>query len=271
MKGKYEHCRNLKYAQRVMIGYWKRYAGPELIRRDFEGLARCHNAGANWRNRRRSTDKYWLGVKNHLKGHQMTISEHIDALEESIRKLREALAMMRSDPDSKAKQIVPELGIEIENRAGDIRDLAVGTSRVEPLIGINDGPLQRHFAGLRRRIEGSVERQAKKQIEAERAPKFREGDIVTVGDREDEWEIIAVGDTYCWSRSSTGECAHLNIRFLTLVRRPFKFGDKVLTKGHNDVWDFVGKSPYSPNLLELRRGNKYVYVEPEDIRHVDLP
>ena len=65
ISGKYEQVKNKKYAERVMIGYWKRYCPIALKNKDFKTLARIHNGGPKG-NKKQATIKYWLKVKKHL-------------------------------------------------------------------------------------------------------------------------------------------------------------------------------------------------------------
>jgi len=54
-------------SERVILGYWRRYAAVELARRDYEALARCHNAGLHFRTRaRRQSAVYWAKVRQRL-------------------------------------------------------------------------------------------------------------------------------------------------------------------------------------------------------------
>jgi len=65
ISGKYEQVKNKKYAERVMIGYWKRYCPTALKNKDLETLARIHNGGPKG-NKKQATIKYWLKVKKYL-------------------------------------------------------------------------------------------------------------------------------------------------------------------------------------------------------------
>ena len=63
--GRYEQVRERAYAERVMVGYWKRYQPDALKRGDFETLARAHNGGGHFS--RRLTDGYWRKVRGKLR------------------------------------------------------------------------------------------------------------------------------------------------------------------------------------------------------------
>jgi hypothetical protein len=64
--GSYRQVTNKAYAERVMIGYWKRHCPKALASCDYQTLARVHNGGpAGYR--RSSTLPYWRKVQGHLK------------------------------------------------------------------------------------------------------------------------------------------------------------------------------------------------------------
>ena len=51
-------------AYRVVLAYFERYEPKALINNDFETLARLHNSGPNWRNKKYLTNNYWKKVKS---------------------------------------------------------------------------------------------------------------------------------------------------------------------------------------------------------------
>jgi hypothetical protein len=63
--GKYEDCRDMGYARRVVIAYWRRYCPQALADRDAEVLARTHNGGPAGA-KRDSTLPFWRKVKREL-------------------------------------------------------------------------------------------------------------------------------------------------------------------------------------------------------------
>lgn len=66
LPGAYQQVRNPRYAERVMIAYWKRYCPGALARRDYQTLARVHNGGATGI-RKAATLPYWRKVSNELR------------------------------------------------------------------------------------------------------------------------------------------------------------------------------------------------------------
>jgi hypothetical protein len=64
--GRYESVQNPRYAERVMVGYWKRHAPRELARGDYEALARSHNGGPRGPHIA-ATRKYWAKVKRAMR------------------------------------------------------------------------------------------------------------------------------------------------------------------------------------------------------------
>ena len=56
--GKYDDCRDLAYARRVVLAYWCRYCPEALARLDAEVLARTHNGGPTGA-KRDSTLPFW--------------------------------------------------------------------------------------------------------------------------------------------------------------------------------------------------------------------
>ena len=63
--GRYQMVRSTFYAERVMIGYWKRYCPRALAKRDWQTLARIHNGGPKGTSNRR-TLPYWRRVQAKL-------------------------------------------------------------------------------------------------------------------------------------------------------------------------------------------------------------
>lgn len=55
------------FARKVCAAYFIRYEREAFNKRDFEILARLHNAGPHWRNNKQSTNSYWNKVKKYLK------------------------------------------------------------------------------------------------------------------------------------------------------------------------------------------------------------
>jgi hypothetical protein len=64
--GPYARVRERAYAERVMRGYWQRYAPAALKAGRFETLARVHNGGPAGA-RVKATAKYWAKVKAAMK------------------------------------------------------------------------------------------------------------------------------------------------------------------------------------------------------------
>lgn len=64
--GEYQDVTNRRYAERVMMAYFKRYAREALAARDWERLARLHNGGPRGPDRR-STLEYWHKVQAALR------------------------------------------------------------------------------------------------------------------------------------------------------------------------------------------------------------
>lgn len=65
VSGRYQIVRSQSYAERVMIGYWKRYCPRALAKRDCQTLARIHNGGPKGMSHRR-TLPYWRRVQAKL-------------------------------------------------------------------------------------------------------------------------------------------------------------------------------------------------------------
>jgi hypothetical protein len=64
--GKYEDCRDAKYAEKIVVAYWTRYAPAALKVNDCETLARVHNGGPKGASIK-VTLKYWQKVESQLK------------------------------------------------------------------------------------------------------------------------------------------------------------------------------------------------------------
>lgn len=62
VSGAFSDCRRRAYAERVMVGYWKRYCPTALESNDFETLSRIHNGGPHG-DKHRSTRAYWIKVR----------------------------------------------------------------------------------------------------------------------------------------------------------------------------------------------------------------
>jgi hypothetical protein len=63
--GRYEDCRDVEYARRVVIAYWRRYCPQALADLDAEVLARTHNGGPAGA-KRDSTLPFWKKVRLEL-------------------------------------------------------------------------------------------------------------------------------------------------------------------------------------------------------------
>ncbi len=61
---KYNHqdCFNPEIAERVVNAYLSRYCKSN----SFEDMARCHNSGPNWKNKKDLTNKYWKKIQKEL-------------------------------------------------------------------------------------------------------------------------------------------------------------------------------------------------------------
>jgi hypothetical protein len=62
VSGRYEDCRDVDYARRVMLAYWKRYVPEALTGCDTEVLARTHNGGPQGATKA-ATLAYWHRVR----------------------------------------------------------------------------------------------------------------------------------------------------------------------------------------------------------------
>lgn len=65
LPGKYEDCRDIDYARRVVLAYWRRYCPNALAEHDVEILARTHNGGPSGA-KRDSTLPFWKKVQKEL-------------------------------------------------------------------------------------------------------------------------------------------------------------------------------------------------------------
>ncbi|MGE5611836.1 MAG: hypothetical protein ACM359_21490 [Bacillota bacterium] len=65
VRGRYLQVRDKKYAEKVMLSYWKKYAPQALKHGDYQTLARIHNGGPTG-HKKASTAKYWSRVRKHL-------------------------------------------------------------------------------------------------------------------------------------------------------------------------------------------------------------
>lgn len=60
--GQYLHVKDARYAERIMLAYWDRYAPND----SYETLARIHNGGPKGHEKAATLD-YWNKVSSHLK------------------------------------------------------------------------------------------------------------------------------------------------------------------------------------------------------------
>ncbi|GMU21222.1 MAG: hypothetical protein AMXMBFR13_13150 [Phycisphaerae bacterium] len=67
--GKYRQVRDPKYAERVMLAYWKRYCPKSLARGDLKTLARVHNGGLRG-HRKPQTLSYWRKVQKAMRAEE---------------------------------------------------------------------------------------------------------------------------------------------------------------------------------------------------------
>lgn len=74
VEGKYRQVRDRRYAERVMLEYWKRYCPKALARRDFQTLARVHNGGPAGA-RKSATRSYWRKVSKVLRENRKSVQE----------------------------------------------------------------------------------------------------------------------------------------------------------------------------------------------------
>jgi hypothetical protein len=60
--GRWEYCREARYARRVVLAYWQRYCPGALRTGDAEILSRIHNGGPQG-HRKPVTQRYWTKVQ----------------------------------------------------------------------------------------------------------------------------------------------------------------------------------------------------------------
>ena len=65
LRGRWEDCRDPRYAREVVLAYWKRYCPKALESLDAETLARVHNGGPDGA-REPETVKFWKKVEREL-------------------------------------------------------------------------------------------------------------------------------------------------------------------------------------------------------------
>jgi hypothetical protein len=92
LPGKYEDCRDIDYARRVVIAYWRRYCPQALAERDAEVLARTHNGGPTGA-KRDSTQRFWKKVRTELENARKP-SESDAKKDEPARKARTEIALV---------------------------------------------------------------------------------------------------------------------------------------------------------------------------------
>jgi len=62
----FEDCRDYDTAIKVMTAYFNRYEDKALLNGDYETLARLHNSGPRWREKKHLTNTYWEKIQKHL-------------------------------------------------------------------------------------------------------------------------------------------------------------------------------------------------------------
>lgn len=67
IKAKHSDVFKPEIAKKVVLAYFKKYEPTALKNLDFETLARCHNGGPSWANRKSKTDDYWKKIQKNLK------------------------------------------------------------------------------------------------------------------------------------------------------------------------------------------------------------
>lgn len=65
--GRWQDCHRRSTAMRVAIAYLSRWEPRAVYTGDYSALARCWNAGPNWRRHRHATDRYVGKVKAELR------------------------------------------------------------------------------------------------------------------------------------------------------------------------------------------------------------
>ncbi len=63
--GHWRQCEERRFAEAVMMAYWKRYCPGAVRMRDFETLARIHNGGPRG-HRKAATLPYWSRIRDHV-------------------------------------------------------------------------------------------------------------------------------------------------------------------------------------------------------------
>jgi hypothetical protein len=66
LAGQYRDVRDRRYAEQVILAYWRRYCPDALARRDLRTLARIHNGGPAGA-RKATTLSYWRRVSRVLR------------------------------------------------------------------------------------------------------------------------------------------------------------------------------------------------------------
>ena len=56
-------CFDPVVARKVVRAYMQKYEAAAVRNKDWESLARLHNSGPNWRNKKKYTNKYWAKIK----------------------------------------------------------------------------------------------------------------------------------------------------------------------------------------------------------------
>lgn len=70
LRGHWTRCSDRKYAEAVMLAYWRRHCPEALKNRDYQTLARVHNGGPMG-HRKSSTLSYWRLVQGILKSEEI--------------------------------------------------------------------------------------------------------------------------------------------------------------------------------------------------------
>lgn len=69
VSGKYEDCKDEKYARKVVLAYWQRYCPIAVQNGDAQIMSRIHNGGPRG-HKNKATIGYWNKVKRVLDGEQ---------------------------------------------------------------------------------------------------------------------------------------------------------------------------------------------------------
>jgi len=64
--GRWRDVTDKAYAERIMHAYYKRWEPKAYYARDYEVLARAHNSGPGWADKKHKTDAYWAKVSKEL-------------------------------------------------------------------------------------------------------------------------------------------------------------------------------------------------------------